>query len=105
MSDDSQGEAMFEEDEQPPAKFMFMGKGEDGRPKWFSFPCPGSRGKTHPGSRCMVPLSPQRNSNGATWEWNGDREKPTLSPSINCHDCWHGFIREGEITPDVDGRG
>lgn len=84
----------------PPARFMFMGKGENGQPKWMSFPCPGKSGV----ARCMVPLSPQRNGNGATWQWNGDREKPTLTPSINCHGCWHGFITDGVITPDVEDR-
>ena len=101
--DTSRAEALFEEDDLPPARFMFMGQGPNG-PKWFSFPCPGARGKASQNARCMVPLSPQQNSNGASWQWNGDRERPTLTPSINCHGCWHGFIRDGEITPDLDGR-
>ena len=32
------------------------------------------------------------------WGWDGDLERPTLTPSIDCHadGCgWHGFIREG----------
>ena len=37
-----------------------------------------------------------------TWEWNGDRERPTFRPSINCmhgdKTCWHGFITNGELT-------
>ena len=97
------GEALFEEDELPPAKFMFMRDGPNG-PRWMSFPCPGQRRKNESNARCMVPLHPQKNSNGASWTWNGNREKPTLSPSINCHGCWHGFITDGEITPDVEGR-
>lgn len=36
------------------------------------------------------------------WGFNGDREKPTLTPSINCQGpsgCgWHGFIINGEMT-------
>lgn len=103
---DEQGEALFEEDELPPAKFMFMRwwqpDGGERRPKWMSFPCPGKQ--TPSGGRCMVPIFPQKNGNGASWQWNGDQEKPTLTPSINCYGCWHGFITNGEITPDVDGR-
>jgi Family of unknown function (DUF6527) len=36
---------------------------------------------------------------GPLWSWNGDRERPTLSPSIlrtggsGC--TWHGFLTEG----------
>lgn len=31
------------------------------------------------------------------WNWNGDRERPTFSPSINCsaHCGWHGYIENG----------
>lgn len=30
-----------------------------------------------------------------TWAWDGNFEKPTLTPSINCHACWHGFMQAG----------
>lgn len=30
-----------------------------------------------------------------SWAWNGDIDRPTLSPSINCADCWHGYIENG----------
>lgn len=38
-----------------------------------------------------------QNKNGgvAQWDWNGDRERPTFSPSVNCGNCWHGFIESG----------
>lgn len=33
------------------------------------------------------------------WRWNGNREKPTLTPSINktwgCR--WHGYLTDGEF--------
>jgi hypothetical protein len=34
------------------------------------------------------------------WLWNGNKEKPTLTPSIACRDgCkWHGFITDGVFT-------
>jgi hypothetical protein len=44
------------------------------------------------------------NPNGARWTWNGDKVKPTISPSIHClpvpeigvKRC-HSFIRDGQI--------
>lgn len=40
----------------------------------------------------------------ATWQWNGSKESPTLSPSIlhwgNGHKepaTWHGFLRDGKL--------
>ena len=31
------------------------------------------------------------------WDWDGNRECPTFSPSINCERAcgWHGYIRDG----------
>lgn len=36
---------------------------------------------------------------GASWEWDGNFEKPTLGPSINCvGGCkWHGWLSVGEF--------
>lgn len=35
---------------------------------------------------------------GPRWDWNGDRERPTLTPSVlfrgGCQ--WHGFLTNGE---------
>jgi hypothetical protein len=35
------------------------------------------------------------------WQWNGSKEKPTLSPSIKVSNServlWHGFLKEGII--------
>lgn len=40
------------------------------------------------------------------WDWNGNRESPTFSPSINCEsNCgWHGYLRNGRCvsTSGVD---
>jgi hypothetical protein len=31
------------------------------------------------------------------WDWDGNRESPTFTPSINCESAcgWHGYIRSG----------
>ncbi len=46
-----------------------------------------------------------QNANGgrAQWDFNGNLERPTFTPSINCeNDCgWHGYIRAGRcVEPD-----
>ena len=32
---------------------------------------------------------------GASWEWNGDEEAPTLQPSVHHIGHWHGWLRNG----------
>ena len=64
-------------------------------PKWLEFRCP----RPQRGATCMIALRPlQKNGNGASWEWDGNREAPTISPSVNCGGCgWHGWIKAGEF--------
>lgn len=53
--------------------------GNEQRGPALVFACPNGRGA------CMVPIAPApANSNHAVWTWDGNRELPTLSPSINC---------------------
>ena len=48
-----------------------------------------------------VPIAPLKNPNGATWQWDGNRETPTLTPSINCNGAggcgWHGWMVIGKM--------
>lgn len=30
-----------------------------------------------------------------SWDWNGDKEKPTLTPSVHTPGHWHGFLTDG----------
>jgi hypothetical protein len=32
---------------------------------------------------------------GGAWDWDGDSSKPTVKPSINIKDHWHGFLENG----------
>jgi hypothetical protein len=32
-----------------------------------------------------------------TWIWDGNREKPTLTPSIRLGYTWHGFLTAGRL--------
>jgi hypothetical protein len=65
----------------------------------FGFRCP-LRGHRCEGlviaGRTPLKRDPQGQNGGiAQWDWNGDRERPTFSPSINCQGCWHGYIENG----------
>ena len=48
-----------------------------------------------------------RGENGGRpqWTWDGNRDAPTFSPSVNCagHCGWHGYIRNGRCV-DTNGR-
>lgn len=63
---------------------------DDGSKRRIFFRCPN-------GNLCNVPIAPTRLRNGATWQWNGNEDAPTLSPSIDCKGCWHGHIRNGTL--------
>jgi hypothetical protein len=49
---------------------------------------------------CDEPHAPTIEGN-APWTWNGDRERPTLSPSlkVSYHDgrLCHSYVRDGQI--------
>lgn len=62
------------------------------------------------GKHCCVLLAPRpipatSDERLSVWGWNGDKQRPTLKPSINCvavkngkptGGCgWHGFITDG----------
>lgn len=38
------------------------------------------------------------------WTVEGEAPRLTLMPSVNIEDGWHGYIRDGEISDDVEGR-
>lgn|GEM_PF-2136167 len=59
--------------------------------------CPNGKGL------CCHPIAPGvPNRNGAVWHWDGNRELPTLTPSIYCQPekggCgFHGFLSRGVL--------
>lgn len=59
----------------------------------FWFVCPGPCK-----SIASIALRPVVDDSPQSWEFNGDMEKPTLNPSINHVDCWHGWLKEGVFT-------
>ncbi len=38
------------------------------------------------------------------WQVNGDPPKITMIPSIHLHGIYHGFLKDGILSDDVDGR-
>ena len=53
--------------------------------------------------RTSLRHDPQGQNGGtAQWYWNGNREAPTLNPSVNCKGCWHGYIRNGQCVTASD---
>ena len=38
---------------------------------------------------------PFRPEASPSWEWDGNREAPTLSPSVHNVGHWHGFLKSG----------
>ncbi len=65
---------------------------------YFSFICPkGNRcGDLPILGRTNMKHDPQNQNGGsAHWGWDGNRDKPTFTPSIDCKGCWHGYIEGG----------
>jgi hypothetical protein len=66
-------------------------------PQRYTFLCPGCAQYDEPGSKLYA-----RHTFDASWSYNGDGDKPTVSPSILVQDgrpeyrC-HSFIRDGRI--------
>lgn len=44
-----------------------------------------------------VPVQIGSNSVGRHWGWDGDEERPTLTPSVHCLGFWHGWVRAGML--------
>jgi hypothetical protein len=44
-----------------------------------------------------IPISPTGSSVPPVWQWDGNKEAPTLSPSINVVNIWHGWLRAGKL--------
>ena len=47
------------------------------------------------GDIVRLPLS--ESAGRPVWQWNGNRDAPTLMPSINVVGRWHGWLRDGKL--------
>ena len=78
----------YGEENPPPGSYTFESTG-----KGLLYICPCGCGKMgFVGFRGKV--TPPRPS----WEWDGNEESPTLSPSIHDVGHWHGFLKQGQWT-------
>lgn len=72
----------------------------DGKHYGYSFNCPGCEAdKAYSevwGSEHTVTTPPSAQSNGATWGFNGDTDRPTFTPSIHVHP--HGYFDKNNET-------
>lgn len=77
-----------------------------GEEQAFSFRCPKwdrRCGKLCIAGRTNLKHDPNGKNGGFPhWMWDGNREAPTLVPSVNCSSCWHGYIRAGRCV-DTNG--
>lgn len=82
----------------PPGAFEFYSDREGGLDAGILFGCPCGCGQMH-----SVAV---RSEHRPKWEWNGNRERPTLTPSILIYQVaettgekigehWHGFLADG----------
>ena len=72
-----------------PGAFEFYKSG-DRYPAGMIYCCPCGCGST--GSLAFRP------GPSPSWEWNGHREKPTLTPSVHHVGHWHGYLTDGVWT-------
>ena len=91
----------------------------DQTPQRFTFRCVGYNRGRHPGLEpvtCGMLLIANsghgvkrdgqgQNGGRPQWDWDGNRDAPTFSPSVNCekHCGWHGYIRAGRCV-DTSGK-
>jgi len=81
----------------PPGHFWFSEPDKDGT-RYLHMKLPSAREE---GAYCSIPVKEGSNG-GGTWGWDGNLERPTITPSI-FHDfnepgssvAWHGFLRAG----------
>lgn len=51
----------------------------------------------------LLAIAPERLLNGATWRWDGNWDKPTLTPSINGGaGSWYGWVQAGVMVDAED---
>lgn len=84
----------FEDIKAPLGSYWFR-KGPDGQ-EYIGVMIPSHKNFIVEG-RCSVLLPISATGEGRTWKFDGDKGKPTLSPSIGVEGEWHGHIINGRL--------
>ena len=72
-------------------------------PRWragvltFDCPCGKCVGRIRVPTKLATPSPSDIAVNHHRWDVSGEFPNLTLSPSVDAG-CWHGFVREGEVT-------
>lgn len=74
-----------------PGDFYF--EADDTGQRWFCFCYPNGVGARIP----IRPLLNAGTNNGHSWQWDGNEDTPTLTPSINAEGMWHGYVTAGRM--------
>lgn len=77
----------------PPGSFYISKADGPDDQAWFWFVLPGNGGG---GCIRLRPLTAHEAGN-PSWQWDGNEDKPTLTPSVNCVGIWHGFFTAGRM--------
>lgn len=71
----------------PGAFEFYVSSSSDGKPVGMIYSCPCGCG----GIRALD-FKPR---SSPSWQWDGNRDAPTLTPSVHWVGHWHGFLRNG----------
>lgn len=47
--------------------------------------------------RCQFNLNLDPEYSPPRWKWDGNREAPTITPSLHVVNHWHGWMKNGEL--------
>lgn len=83
----SNDEAVFDGE---PGSFCIQTLANGQRVMWHKLP---------DGNAGMLRLKPMvdEGDSSPSWQWDGNEEKPTLSPSVHLPGRWHGWFRKGRM--------
>ena len=60
---------------------------------WVAIPCNNAHGWLRSPWTIDHP-----NETGDQWTWDGNEDKPTLSPSLHAVGFWHGWVKHGVMS-------
>jgi len=76
-----------------PGDFAWQTNSDDGV-RWLRFITPGEHYGRIPVHRSGEPPPAVH---VPYWAWDGNEDRPTLSPSVHCIGAWHGFFTAGRM--------